>query len=80
MLDQPEPYAFAYNVDDGYGTTQEREETQDAYGNVKGSYGYMDANGIFRKVSVVCASCYETLCNAIRLLSAFESYECALYV
>ena len=42
--------SFKYDIDDGYGTTQEREEVKDDQGNVKGSYGYMDANGIFRKV------------------------------
>ena len=48
------PYSFKYDIDDGYGTTQEREEVKDDQGNVKGSYGYMDANGIFRKVCNVC--------------------------
>ncbi|KAI1286920.1 Cuticle protein 16.8 [Halotydeus destructor] len=48
--EKPMPYSFKYDIDDGYGATQERQEVKDDYGNVKGSYGYMDANGIYRKV------------------------------
>jgi hypothetical protein len=44
------PYAFQYDFNDGYGMSQDREETKDEYGNVKGSYGYKDPAGIYRKV------------------------------
>lgn len=36
-----EPYAFEYNIDDGYGNTNYRKEESDEYGTVKGSYGYL---------------------------------------
>lgn len=47
---QPEPYEFSYGSDDGYGTTQERQETQDANGNVRGSYSFRDDKGLMRRV------------------------------
>ncbi|CAG2103067.1 unnamed protein product [Medioppia subpectinata] len=46
----PMPYQFEYNIDDGYGNKQDRHETADSNGNVVGSYGYVDSNGIYRKV------------------------------
>lgn len=55
------PYSFKYGIDDGYGTTQDREEVKDSYGNVKGSYGYMDANGIYRKVRHSITHFYKSL-------------------
>lgn len=47
--EQPTPYQFNYNVDDGE-SKQERQEEGDGSGAVKGSYSYMDANGIYRTV------------------------------
>ncbi|XP_054163248.1 probable serine/threonine-protein kinase clkA [Oppia nitens] len=46
----PMPYQFHYDIDDGYGNKQDRHEKADVYGNVIGSYGYWDSNGIYRKV------------------------------
>lgn len=47
---QPEPYEFSYGSDDGYGVTQERQESQDASGNVRGSYSFRDDKGLMRRV------------------------------
>ncbi|KAF8766830.1 hypothetical protein HNY73_019855 [Argiope bruennichi] len=45
------PYGFGYNTDDGYGNTQHRYEYADPYyGGVKGSYGYYNADGVYRTV------------------------------
>ncbi|GBN73857.1 hypothetical protein AVEN_11633-1, partial [Araneus ventricosus] len=45
------PYGFGYNIDDGYGNTQHRHESADSYdGGVKGSYGYWNADGVYRTV------------------------------
>ena len=41
---------FGYESDDGYGTKQTRQENQDSYGNLKGSYSYTDAYGLYRTV------------------------------
>jgi len=49
----PEPYSFGYDVNDGYGGGLNQQETGDAYGNKKGSYGYKDAYGIYRQVDYV---------------------------
>lgn len=49
---QPEPYEFAYGSDDGYGVTQERQESQDASGNVRGSYSFKDDKGLMRRVTI----------------------------
>lgn len=46
----PQPYEFGYEIDDGYGNKQTREENQDSYGNQKGSYSYVDAYGLYRTV------------------------------
>ncbi|KAG9511026.1 hypothetical protein GZH46_00415, partial [Fragariocoptes setiger] len=48
--EKPMPYAFGFESDDGYGTTQERHEAGDASGEVKGHYGYKDPAGIYRQV------------------------------
>ena len=48
-----EPYNFGYDVRDDYGNHQYRKEESDAQGNVRGSYGYTDANGVFRVVDYV---------------------------
>ncbi|KAG8194082.1 hypothetical protein JTE90_003027 [Oedothorax gibbosus] len=48
------PYKFGYNTDDGYGNTQNRYESSDPYdGSVKGSYGYWNADGVYRTVYYV---------------------------
>ena len=43
-------YSFTYETTDEYGVTLTRSESGDASGNVKGSYMYRDANGIYRTV------------------------------
>lgn len=48
-----QPYSFGYSINDGYGNEQSREENSDANGYKRGSYGYTDANGIYRKVDYV---------------------------
>ena len=49
----PQPYNFGYKIDDGYGNNQHQEESGDTYGNKKGSYGFTDAYGIYRKVDYI---------------------------
>ncbi|CAL1279641.1 unnamed protein product, partial [Larinioides sclopetarius] len=47
---QPTPYATSFQAPDGQGGLSYRTEEGDGSGNVKGSYGYRDAQGLFRKV------------------------------
>ncbi len=49
----PDPYSFAFNVADEYGTQWQRSEDADASGVVKGSYGYRDATGLYRVVDYI---------------------------
>ncbi|XP_035209716.1 adult-specific rigid cuticular protein 15.7-like [Stegodyphus dumicola] len=44
------PYEFGYNMNDGNGTTQHRQEIRTQDGNIRGNYGYVDPIGIYRKV------------------------------
>ncbi|KAF8791511.1 Cuticle protein 10.9 like protein [Argiope bruennichi] len=44
------PYEFGYQMNDGNGTTQHRQEIRQENGDVKGSYGYIDPYGVYRKV------------------------------
>ncbi|GIX89915.1 uncharacterized protein CDAR_450191 [Caerostris darwini] len=44
------PYQFGFELEDGFGMSQYRSEASDGTGVVKGSYGYMDPMGIYRKV------------------------------
>ncbi|UYV79158.1 hypothetical protein LAZ67_17001285 [Cordylochernes scorpioides] len=46
-------YKFGYDVDDGYYNRHHHKEDSDGYGAKTGSYGYTDANGIYRHVSYV---------------------------
>lgn len=48
--ESPKPFDFSYSFVDEYGNQQYREEVADANGNVRGRYGYTDANGIYRQV------------------------------
>lgn len=50
---QPKPYEFGFEVSDGLGMFQHRRETSDGVGRVEGSYGYVDHNGVSRKVDYV---------------------------
>ncbi|GIY30433.1 uncharacterized protein CDAR_375891 [Caerostris darwini] len=45
----PKPFAVAYQAD-GDGATSFRNEQGDSSGNVRGSYGYRDAQGLYRMV------------------------------
>ncbi|CAL1279636.1 unnamed protein product, partial [Larinioides sclopetarius] len=47
---QPKPYATSFQAPDGQGGLSYRTEEGDGSGNVRGSYGYTDAQGLFRKV------------------------------
>ncbi|GIX87540.1 hypothetical protein CEXT_620191 [Caerostris extrusa] len=44
------PYEFGFQMNDGNGTTQHRQEIRQENGDVKGSYGYVDPAGVYRKV------------------------------
>ncbi|XP_035226267.1 uncharacterized protein LOC118198642 isoform X2 [Stegodyphus dumicola] len=48
-----QPFEFAYQSNDGQGTTQHRKEIADAKGTVKGAYGYLDPFGVYRAVEYV---------------------------
>ncbi|KAF8767192.1 Cuticle protein 10.9 like protein [Argiope bruennichi] len=47
------PYNFGYEFGDGLGMNQYRHEAADGTGTVKGSYGYRDPLGQYRKVEYV---------------------------
>lgn len=49
----PEPFDFGYDVNDEYGNKQFRKESGDTAGVVRGSYGYTDANGLYRIVEYI---------------------------
>jgi len=50
---QAEPFAFDFKTLDNSGNGQYRKEESDKNGVVRGSYGYTDANGIYRHVEYV---------------------------
>lgn len=52
-LGQAEPFAFDFKTEDNSGNGQYRKEESDKNGVVHGSYGYTDANGIYRHVEYV---------------------------
>ncbi|XP_070394251.1 cuticle protein 16.8-like [Dermacentor albipictus] len=49
----PQPYNFGYDSVDEFGTQTYRKEQGDASNTKKGSYGYRDASGMFRRVDYV---------------------------
>ncbi|KAH9371570.1 hypothetical protein HPB48_021231 [Haemaphysalis longicornis] len=49
----PQPYSFGYDNTDEYGTQQFHKEEGDANNAKTGSYGYRDANGLYRIVKYV---------------------------
>ncbi|UYV65420.1 hypothetical protein LAZ67_3004314 [Cordylochernes scorpioides] len=49
----PKPYQYSYEVDDGYNNRHHHKEESDAYGAKKGSYGYTNAEGLYRNVDYV---------------------------
>ncbi|XP_013782751.1 cuticle protein 16.8-like [Limulus polyphemus] len=46
-------YSYGYRIKDEYGNVQFRKEESEGKGNVKGSYGYTDASGLYRLVEYV---------------------------
>ena len=63
----PRPYSFGYASGDEAGTEQDRQETQDENGIVRGTYGYRDAQGLFRRVEYIADAA--GLQGEIRVLS-----------
>ncbi|GBM34900.1 hypothetical protein AVEN_225052-1, partial [Araneus ventricosus] len=49
-VSQPRPYSTGFQAPDGQGGGSFRSEQGDASGNVRGSYGYKDAQGLYRMV------------------------------
>ncbi|XP_050043570.1 uncharacterized protein [Dermacentor andersoni] len=49
----PQPYSFSYDNTDEFGTQLFHNEQGDGSNAKTGSYGYRDANGLFRTVSYV---------------------------
>ncbi|KAM7282739.1 cuticle protein 16.8-like [Ixodes scapularis] len=49
----PQPYSFAYDSTDEFGTRLAQEESGDVNNNKVGSYSYTDAAGVFRTVKYV---------------------------
>ncbi|XP_022710331.1 uncharacterized protein LOC111272917 isoform X2 [Varroa jacobsoni] len=49
----PQPYDFGYSIQDEYGNSQYRQETGHQGGIIRGSYGYTDALGTYRKVKYI---------------------------
>ncbi|KAL1471846.1 hypothetical protein MTO96_039677 [Rhipicephalus appendiculatus] len=49
----PQPYSFGYDSTDEFGTQLFHKEQGDASNAKTGSYGYRDANGLFRTVTYV---------------------------
>ncbi|KAG8192060.1 hypothetical protein JTE90_025324 [Oedothorax gibbosus] len=47
------PYSFGYDINDGLGTEQQRQESSDASGVKTGSYSYTDLNGVYRIVNYI---------------------------
>ncbi|XP_015903870.1 cuticle protein 10.9-like [Parasteatoda tepidariorum] len=48
--EQHRPYEFSFSVRDDLGTKQHRQEIANSEGVVKGSYGYLDPEGVYRFV------------------------------
>ncbi|GIX67291.1 hypothetical protein CEXT_791421 [Caerostris extrusa] len=51
-INYDQPYKFGYSIKDKY-SEQHRDEISNGAGDVKGSYGYVDAKGVYRKVEYV---------------------------
>ncbi|KAK8776937.1 uncharacterized protein LOC144123013 [Amblyomma americanum] len=52
----PLPYSFGYDTVDEYGNKQFHKEESDSNNIKTGSYGYTDANGLYRRVHYVADS------------------------
>ena len=55
------PYKFGYEIQDEKGNVQHRHEQSDGKMQT-GSYGYLDANGIFRKVIYIADGMFYMIC------------------
>ncbi|KAH7961081.1 hypothetical protein HPB52_001557 [Rhipicephalus sanguineus] len=53
LYEPPQPYSFGYDNVDEYGNRQFRSEQGDSNNAKTGSYGYRDANGLYRRVNYV---------------------------
>ncbi|GIY45829.1 uncharacterized protein CEXT_410181 [Caerostris extrusa] len=53
VVESNSPYTFGYEFGDGQGMVQHRQESSDINGEVKGSYGYSDGNGVYRTVEYI---------------------------
>ncbi|XP_074594651.1 uncharacterized protein LOC141850022 [Brevipalpus obovatus] len=53
VSEAPMPYSFGYDSGDESGNKLSRAETSDENGAVKGSYSYLDADGLYRTVEYV---------------------------
>lgn len=53
VKEAPMPYSFGYDSGDESGNKLSRAETSDENGAVKGSYSYLDADGLYRTVEYV---------------------------
>ncbi|KAM7301919.1 cuticle protein 16.8-like [Ixodes scapularis] len=49
----PQPYSFAFDNTDEFGTRLTRQETGDEFNGKVGSYSYTDAAGVYRTVNYV---------------------------
>ncbi|GBM85843.1 hypothetical protein AVEN_37490-1 [Araneus ventricosus] len=49
-ISEPRPYSTSFQAPDGQGGLSFRTEQGDGSGNVKGNYGYKDAQGLYRMV------------------------------
>ncbi|GIY71345.1 hypothetical protein CDAR_279451 [Caerostris darwini] len=52
QVNYDQPYKFGYSIKDKY-SEQHRDEISNGAGDVKGSYGYIDAKGVYRNVEYV---------------------------
>lgn len=52
-MQAPQPYSFGYNNIDEFGTSLYHKEEGDANNRKTGSYGYRDANGLYRHVNYI---------------------------
>ncbi|XP_054932536.1 uncharacterized protein [Dermacentor andersoni] len=52
-LTRQQSYHFSYQIRDAKGNTQHHSEQSDVRNNRRGSYGYRDANGVYRHVTYV---------------------------
>ncbi|GBL84193.1 hypothetical protein AVEN_118595-1 [Araneus ventricosus] len=72
--DLPKPYDFGYSVKDRYGTKQHRKEVANSNGIVKGSYGYLDPEGIYRFVDYIAdKGGYRAKLRAIQLVTSLTT-------